>query len=104
MEGEPLDAALPTALVGYVCRGKGEKELLRVERQLVGQSGVTFPPISLEPTGDPCAQVRDMIPAATLGDGTFQYEITVRRGEDSLVRARRQLVVNRASSASAASR
>ena len=98
MEGEPLDAALPTALVGYVCRGKGEKETLRVERQLVGQSAVTFPPISLEPSGDPCAQVRDMIPAATLGTGSFQYVVTVLRGEEPLAKAQRQVVVTRAES------
>jgi VWFA-related protein len=93
VEGEPLQADLPTALVGYVCRGKGEKSTLQIERQLVGQTAVTFPPIALEPGGDPCAQVRDVIPAATLGDGSFQYVVTVLRGEELLAKAQRQVSV-----------
>jgi VWFA-related protein len=98
VEGEPLKADLPTALVGYVCRSKGEKSTLQVERQLVGQTAVTFPSIAIEPGGDPCAQVRDVIPAATLGDGTFQYVVTVLRGAELLARTQRPVVVTHAAS------
>ena len=104
VEGEPLKADLPTALVGYVCRSKSEKSTLRIERRLVGQTAVTFPPIVLEPAGDPCAQVRDVIPAATLGDGSFQYVVTVLRGEELLAKAQRQVSVTQAAGAAPAPR
>ncbi len=97
-DGEPMRAELPTALVGYVCRSKGEKGALNVERRLVGQSAITFPPISLEPSGDRCAQVRDVIPAGMLGDGNFLYMVTVSRGLVPLAKTQRQVVVAKAAS------
>ncbi len=96
VEGEPLTTDLPTALVAYVCRGKNEKSTLQIERRLVGQTAVTFPSITLEPGADSCAQVRDLIPAATLGDGTFQYVVTILRGQELLAKAQRQVVVTHA--------
>jgi VWFA-related protein len=93
VDGETLRAGLPTAVVAYVCRGKNERNPLQIERRLVGQTAVTFPPIALEPKGDPCAQVRDMVPATTLGDGVFQYEVNVLRGQELLVKTQKRLVV-----------
>ncbi len=91
----------PTALVAYVCRSKGERKPLRVERQLVGQSAVTFAPIVLEPAGDACAQVRDVIPAETLGTGAFQYVVTVSRDQKVLATTQRQVDVTRSAEATA---
>jgi hypothetical protein len=104
VDGEPLKTDRPTALVAYVCRSKGEKSTLQIERRLAGQTAITFPPIALESTGDPCAQVRDMIPAATLGDGTFQYVVTVLRGQEVLAKAQKQILVTRAQIASSSRR
>ena len=99
VDGESLKAELPTAIVAYVCRGKNETNPLMVERRLVGQTAVTFPPIVLEPKGDPCAQVRDMIPAATLGEGTFRYEVSVLRDKELLATTQKRVLVAHAATA-----
>jgi VWFA-related protein len=80
----PLDASQPTALVGLVCGGKGGKDLLVVERTLIGDSSVDFPPIELLPGEERCAQVRDVIPAETLGPGAYRYEMRVLRDGEVL--------------------
>ncbi len=74
---EPIDAALPTALMALVCRGRNNKGPLRVERSLVGQSSVEFPLLEFDPAGDRCVQVRDLIPAGSLVPGSYRYVIRV---------------------------
>jgi hypothetical protein len=39
---------------------------------------VEFPPLALDLGAERCGQVRDMIPAKTLGPGRYQYRIVVR--------------------------
>jgi len=74
---EPVDPELPTALMGLVCRGKRRRGTLHVERTLVGSSAVDFPPLKFELEGERCAQVRDLIPAGSLGPGFYRYELRV---------------------------
>lgn len=73
---EWIDPELPLALVAVVCRGRRDRGPLQVERVLVGESVLKLPPLSLDVTSDRCAQVRDLIPAGTLGPGTYRYGIS----------------------------
>lgn len=79
---DPIRTELPTALVGVVCRGTmldrakaAPSSDLQVYRKLRGASDVTFKKVELQQHGDQCLQVRDLIPAGTLGSGHFRYEI-----------------------------
>ena len=74
---DPLDPARPTALVALVCRSSMVKAPLAVERSLVGESPVSFPPLELTLGDEPCGQVRDVIPERTLGPGGYRYVIRV---------------------------
>jgi hypothetical protein len=73
---EWIDPKRPLALVAVVCRGRKDRGPLQVERVLVGESVVELPPLSLNVTSDRCAQIRDLIPAGTLGAGSYRYGIS----------------------------
>jgi hypothetical protein len=75
---DPLDPARPTALLALVCRSKTVKSALDVTRVLQGDHPVDFPPLALDLGSERCGQVRDMIPAKTLGPGRYRYEIVVK--------------------------
>jgi VWFA-related protein len=83
-EDTPVNTTRPTALVGLVCRGKAREDVVVVERTLVGDSSIDFPPIELDLAEHPCAQVRDVIPAETLGPGVYRYELRVLRAGEVL--------------------
>jgi len=68
---------LPTALIGLVCRGSQRASTLSVDRRLTGENAIDFPPLALELGDEPCAQIRDLIPAHTLAEGRFAYEARV---------------------------
>jgi hypothetical protein len=87
---QALRTDLPTALVSLVCRGRKLKEPLTVERKLIGASVVDFPPIRHEQLDEPCAQLRDLVPAGTLGEGYYRYRVTVRHGDEALEVADRE--------------
>jgi VWFA-related protein len=76
----------PTALVGIVCRAKGSKRKLRVERRLVGEVGsfAPFGSLELDFGDDRCAQIRDLIPAGSMSSGMFSYEIHVFHKKEEL--------------------
>jgi len=90
---EPLRAERATALIGLVCRGRKRRGPLQVQRTLIGETAVEFPPLELELAEGPCAQVRDLVPANTLGEGYYRYEISVREGEQTLHHAARDFLV-----------
>lgn len=93
-ESDPVRADLPAALVGIVCRAKDQRETLRVERVLIGETETTFPPTEMAfPAQERCAQVRDLIPAATLGEGRYRYRIRISDRSGVLAEAERILVV-----------
>jgi len=77
--GEVIDSRRPTALMGLVCRGRRQRGKLQVVRSLVGNTTVEFPDLEFDLAKDRCAQVRDVIPAGTLGPGEYRYEISVLR-------------------------
>ena len=73
-----LRGDLETAMIGLVCRGPGVREL-RIERFLVGDAATEFPPMEIAFGDERCTQVRDLIPAGTMTEGQFSYEIRVCR-------------------------
>jgi VWFA-related protein len=82
----------PTALVGIVCRAKGNKGKLRVERTLTGEenSSAPFGPMQLELGEERCAQIRDFIPAGSMSSGMFTYEIRVFAKQEEVASAARR--------------
>ena len=74
-DDDPVRIQLPTAVVSVVCRGRGVRDLVRIERKLEGASSVDFETIELLPGQDRCAQVRDLIPSGVLGAGGFKYRM-----------------------------
>ncbi|HET9300562.1 MAG TPA: hypothetical protein VFO11_11510 [Candidatus Polarisedimenticolaceae bacterium] len=75
---DPLDRSRPTAMVALICRRGEVRTALNVTRVLEGASPVEFPALALDLRDERCGQVRDMIPARTLGPGRYQYRILVR--------------------------
>jgi VWFA-related protein len=68
---------LPTALIGLICRSRSKRSILRVERVLSGDNSASFRPMELEFGEERCAQIRDLIPAGTMTEGEFIYEIRI---------------------------
>jgi len=71
-----VEADLPTGMLSLVCRGSIAGQL-HVESSVAG--GTVKGHASLEPDlrRDVCAQIRDVIPAATLPAGRSRYEVRV---------------------------
>jgi len=78
-----------TAFVSVVCRGGNSRAGLRLERNLLGSDAVAFPVTEFPGEHGRCAQVRDVVPAGTLGSGEFAYELRVLSAERELARAER---------------
>jgi hypothetical protein len=92
-ESEPLRADHLAAIVTLVCRGRDGPNTLRVERRLVGEATTPLPPLDLDLRDEPCAQVRDLIPAGTFGAGRFVYELRAIAGGIEVARGDRRFVV-----------
>jgi len=88
-----VDGSRPTALLTLVCRGQRQDGSLSVERSLIGSTAVDFPLLLFELGDDDCAQVRDVIPAGTLGPGAYGYEIRVLRDGEPVHQASREFRV-----------
>jgi len=86
----------PTALIGLVCRDRRGGGLFAVERRLIGSAAVEFPPLRIDLTEDRCAQIRDLIPAGSMGPGHYRYEISVSRDDEPLGRLEREFSVGEA--------
>lgn len=76
-----LEADRATALVGLVCRAKGNRRELRVERELSGENAVQFPTLSFG-AEDRCVQLRDLVPGGTMSAGAFAYQVQVFEGDE----------------------
>ncbi len=83
---EAVRPADPTALLTLVCRGRGKRKL-RVARSLGGETTTEFAPMDIEFDDEPCAQIRDVIPAGTMTDGRFEYRVRVLDGDTELASA-----------------
>ena len=89
---DPVLGGRPAALVGLVCRGRRQRGRFDVERSLVGESVVEFPALSFDLEEDRCAQVRDVVPANTLGPGYYRYEVRVLRDGETLDERRHEFL------------
>jgi hypothetical protein len=83
----------PLALVGIVCRGERSTSPLQVERRLVGEEETVLPVVDLEPTGEGCVQLRDVIPAGNLGPGPIRYEMRLLQEGEEIDTATREFIV-----------
>jgi hypothetical protein len=82
----------PIYVVGLVCRAKRNRDELRIERRLHGESVVEFDPQSWPyDSAERCVQIRDLIRAGQIGPGRYEYRIDVfvggRTGQAPLARA-----------------
>ena len=93
LEREPLSSARPTALVGLVCRSKGNRNRLVVQRTLGGDTEASFPPLEFEPGGDRCIQYRDMVPPDMMTEGEFRFQVTVVEKGEILATTERSFAV-----------
>ena len=92
-EAEPLRSEVPTAVVTLVCRAKDQKKPLKVERMLLGETATPVGTTTLDLSADRCAQVLDLIPAKSLGVGSYRFVVSVSAGGDELARSERSLFV-----------
>ncbi len=92
-EGTPVRARRPVVLVALVCRERGKRPALRLERTLQGRERVGFEPIVFDSGDGRCVQVRDVIPEGTLGPGGYVYALQVVRGDEAIASGRRSLTV-----------
>ncbi len=86
----PVQTGRPTAIMSVVCWERSLEGRLRVERDLVGETTVSFPPIDIESLDELCAPILDQIPADTMGGGDFVYELRVRAEGEPLAFASRR--------------
>jgi hypothetical protein len=93
-EEDPLRPDAPTAVVSLVCRAKDQKKPIRVVRTLVGdgETPIGTTDLSMD-TNERCAQILDLIPARTLGPGSYRYVIAASSGGQELARAERKMFV-----------
>jgi VWFA-related protein len=86
---EPIRADQPVALVGLVCRNRKQRGELSVDRRLIGETEVEFPPLEFALGNETCAQIRDLVPADTMGEGYYRYEIVVTEDDTTLYQGTR---------------
>jgi hypothetical protein len=67
--------------MSLVCWQKGTKGRVVIERKLVGDSAAEFPPIEIDATAETCAPILDQIPAGTMGEGEFVYEVHLKNAD-----------------------
>ena len=79
---EPVNNQKPLALISVVCR-EGKSDAETVVRTLSGSDTVAFDPIRID-RADRCIQIRDVIPAKTLGSGEFRYSVELKRRDEVL--------------------
>jgi len=95
-----VDPARPTALVTVAC-GSVDADGSSVSRTLEGESRIEFGTSPIDRSTGPCVQIRDVIPASTLGPGAFRYRVSVHRGADELAASEQAFRVNDPSSTAA---
>jgi hypothetical protein len=93
----PEDASLrrntPVAVISLVCRGKQQKRPLRVVRTLFGEGETPVGTSELDLSSERCGQVVDLIPAHSLGAGSYRFVIVVTSDGNELARGERTLVM-----------
>lgn len=80
-----VDPREPVGIVTAACLQESENVVLRAERSLVGETEVSFAPMSLSSDNGRCVQIRDMVPAGALGGGRLIYVVRILAGDDPIV-------------------
>lgn len=93
-EGEPVAKGKPVAFVALVCRAGDGPRTLKVERTLRGETAVPFAAFDADLRDRRCAQIRDVIPADTLGSGGFVYAVRALEGDDQVASVERRFSAN----------
>jgi len=88
-ESSPLSPDQPTAILSIVCWSKSTKGVLEIQRSLVGESSVSFPPLQLQADDAQCAPLQDLVPANTMTEGSFKYEVRVMQKDVELATGNR---------------
>jgi hypothetical protein len=97
-EDQAVRADLPTAFVTLICRTSRKQQAARVHSELKGDATITFPPTEIALKESACAQIRDVVPAGSLPEGSFTYTVRVDGAETA---ASRNVVVAAAAPAGA---
>jgi VWFA-related protein len=92
-EDQPLRAESPTAVITLVCGAKGSKNRVTATRTLIGETETPVGATEIDFGTQRCAQVLDLIPAKTLGPGSYRYVVSVGANGAELARAERALLV-----------
>ena len=92
-DGEPVRSDAPTAVVTLVCRAKDQKKPLQVSRTLIGETETPVGSTTLDLATERCAQVLDLIPAKTLGVGSYRFVVAVSSEGTELARGEKPLFV-----------
>jgi hypothetical protein len=79
--GNPVDPGAPLAIVTAACIDGRKDEIFHVDRRIVGETEVSFPPMALGPDNNRCVQIRDLVAAGSLGAGELTYVVRVRSGD-----------------------
>jgi VWFA-related protein len=80
-EGNPVDPRVALAIVTAACFERRSTSTLHAERQLVGETEVSFPTMTLSPDDDQCLQIRDLVTAGSLGAGRLTYVVRIVSGD-----------------------
>ena len=88
---EALDASIGMSLTTVVCRGTKTRNPVTIERWFGGGTNDDFAPMTIAPTGSPCVQTLDVIPAGRFRPGVLDYRIVARIGEEIVAQERRTL-------------
>jgi len=83
-DGNPVDPRASVAFVTAACVEGQDDAVYRAERRLVGESEVSFAPMTLSPDEGRCVQIRDLVAANSLGAGRMTYFVRIVSGDEEV--------------------
>jgi hypothetical protein len=90
---EPVEPSAGVTLETVVCRGAKTKAPIVVERSVEDGLPNEFVPMTIDPTGDACVQIVDVVRGGRLRPGVVDYRVTARLGDEIVAQERRALRV-----------
>jgi hypothetical protein len=82
--GDLVDSREPVGIVTAACIEGPEDAVLRAERSIVGETEVSFAPMSLSTDKGRCVQIRDLVAAGSLGAGRMTYLVRILSGDQTI--------------------
>ncbi len=83
-DGNPVDPRASVAFVTAACVEGPKAAVLRAERRIVGETEVSFAPMTLSPDEGRCVQIRDLVAANSFGAGRMTYFVRIFSGDDEI--------------------